>query len=265
MLTLSQALLQAQSHGLDRLDAQLLLLHALGKSAQERAWLLAHDTDELPPSAQAVLDAWVQRRAASEPLAYITGHQEFFGLDLAVDARVLVPRPDTETLVEWALDVLQAPTGTAPTVLDLGTGSGAIALAMAAALVAAAGRRRTCRNAADRHAGAPRERRARSTRHTTGNVRCAGRSASAARGRCTTHASAGRGNTTARDRSTTAARDRSTATARDRSPAAAAGCGSTTAPGCASAAGGRATAAARGPGRRCHRKRPIRGRDRAHL
>src|SRR3990167_9239235 len=132
MLTLSQALLQAQSHGLDRLDAQLLLLHALGKSAQERAWLLAHDTDELPPGAQAALDAWVQRRAASEPLAYITGHQEFFGLDLAVDARVLVPRPDTETLVEWALDVLQAPTSAAPTVLDLGTGSGAIALALKA-------------------------------------------------------------------------------------------------------------------------------------
>lgn len=132
MLTLSQALLQAQSRGLDRLEAQLLLLHALGKSAQERAWLLAHDTDELPPGAQAVLEAGVRRRTAGEPLAYITGHQEFFGLDLAVDARVLVPRPDTETLVEWALDVLQAPTGTAPAVLDLGTGSGAIALALKA-------------------------------------------------------------------------------------------------------------------------------------
>jgi len=132
MLTLTQALLQAQSQGLDRLDAQLLLLHALGKSPQERAWLLAHDTDELPPGAQAALDARVQRRAAGEPLAYITGHQEFFGLDLQVDARVLVPRPDTETLVEWALDALQAPTDAAPAVLDLGTGSGAIALALKA-------------------------------------------------------------------------------------------------------------------------------------
>jgi release factor glutamine methyltransferase len=132
MLTISQALLQAQSQGLDRLDAQLLLLHALCKSPQERAWLLAHDTDELPPGAQAALDARVQRRAAGEPLAYITGHQEFFGLDLQVDARVLVPRPDTETLVEWALDALQAPTDAAPAVLDLGTGSGAIALALKA-------------------------------------------------------------------------------------------------------------------------------------
>lgn len=134
MPTLAQALLEAQSHGLDRLDAQLLLLHALGKPAFERAWLLAHDTDQLPASAQAGFDALVQRRAGGEPLAYITGHKEFFGLDLRVDGRVLVPRPDTETLVEWALEMLaQTSSGSDPlAVLDLGTGSGAIALALKA-------------------------------------------------------------------------------------------------------------------------------------
>ncbi len=134
MPTLLQALIQAQSCGLDRLDAQMLLLHALGRPPQQRAWLLAHDGDALPAAAQSILNDGVQRRASGEPLAYITGHKEFFGLDLIVDARVLVPRPDTETLVEWALDVLPANKLIAEParVLDLGTGSGAIALALKA-------------------------------------------------------------------------------------------------------------------------------------
>ena len=134
MPTLAQALLQAQSLSLDRLDAQLLLLHALDKPAFQRAWLLAHDTDELPARAQAGFDALVRRRVGGEPLAYLTGHKEFFGLDLQVDQRVLVPRPDTETLVEWTLEALAEITvGADPiTVLDLGTGSGAIALALKA-------------------------------------------------------------------------------------------------------------------------------------
>lgn len=119
---------QALVRGLDRLDAQLLVLHALGRAPHDRAWLLAHDTDPLTAVALAALEQAVQRRAAGEPLAYITGHKEFFGLDLQVDSRVLVPRPDTETIVEWALELLAGKT--APRLVDLGTGSGAIALAL---------------------------------------------------------------------------------------------------------------------------------------
>ncbi len=126
--TLHQALRDAAARGLDRLDAQILLLHALGRPAHERAWLLAHDTDLLPTGAAATFAALCRRRAAGEPVAYLLGEKEFHGLPLAVDARVLVPRPDTETLVDWALDCLAG--RPAPAVLDLGTGSGAIALAL---------------------------------------------------------------------------------------------------------------------------------------
>ena len=127
-MTLSESLRRAQALGLDRLDAQLLHLLALGRPLHERAWLLAHDTDRLDDAAQARLEPLLARRAAGEPLAYITGHKEFFGLDLQIDARVLDPRPDTETLVEWALEAL--PAGAPGDALDLGTGSGAIALAL---------------------------------------------------------------------------------------------------------------------------------------
>ncbi|SDC73918.1 release factor glutamine methyltransferase [Paracidovorax valerianellae] len=127
-LTLAQALAQAHTLGLARIDAQLLLLHALDRPDAGRAWLLAHDTDALSASAQANFLALCQRRAAGEPVAYLTGRKEFYGLPLQVDARVLDPRPDTETLVDWALQVLE-PIAT-PRVADLGTGSGAIALAL---------------------------------------------------------------------------------------------------------------------------------------
>ena len=135
-MKLAQALASSQALGLDRLDAQLLLLHALGRPQGERAWLLTRDGDELLPADGETYQQLCARRAAGEPLAYIVGRKEFFGLELKVDPRVLVPRPDTETLVEWALEILdatRAEPGQArrgPAVVDLGTGSGAIALAI---------------------------------------------------------------------------------------------------------------------------------------
>ena len=128
-MTPAQALREAAAAGIERLDAQLLLLHALARPATDRAWLLAHDDEEMRPQAVQAFQSCCERRAAGEPLAYIVGSKEFFGLELHVDARVLVPRPDTETVVEWSLEVIAD--STKPRVVDLGTGSGAIALAIA--------------------------------------------------------------------------------------------------------------------------------------
>ena len=122
-LTVRRALAQA---GLVPIDAQVLLAHAAGR---DRAWLAAHATDPLDA---ATLDSFfrlARRRRDGEPVAYLVGRREFWGLDLAVDARVLIPRPETETLVEAALARILD--GRAARVLDLGTGSGAIALAIA--------------------------------------------------------------------------------------------------------------------------------------
>ena len=126
-LPLQQVLHASLAFGLDRLDAQILLLHALQKPLSDRAWLVAHDTDELTLAQQQSFADLAQRRLAGEPVAYIVGSKEFFGLSLAVNADVLVPRPDTECLVEWALELIPL---SASSVLDLGTGSGAIGLAI---------------------------------------------------------------------------------------------------------------------------------------
>ncbi len=130
---IGQALRSAAALGLARLDAQLLLLHALGRAPGERVWLLAHGDASVTATEHQHYQALCQRRAAHEPLAYLVGAQDFYGLHLQLDARVLVPRADTETLVDWALQVLaeHAAQITQPAVLDLGTGSGAVALALA--------------------------------------------------------------------------------------------------------------------------------------
>ena len=131
-VTVAESLRQAQTQGLARVDAQILLLHSLQLPLYDRAWLLAHDGDTLTAAQTATWQDALQRRLQGEPVAYITGRKDFFGLTLAVDARVLDPRPDTETLVEWALACLpeSAPETRSPRILDLGTGSGAVALAL---------------------------------------------------------------------------------------------------------------------------------------
>lgn len=121
--TIAQALLGA---ALDASDARVLMRHAL---AVDAVYLVAHDRDVLTPAQCSAFDALVVRRRAGEPVAYITAMREFYGLEFAVTPAVLIPRPETELLVEWALEHI-APAAQ-PRVLDLGTGSGCIALSLA--------------------------------------------------------------------------------------------------------------------------------------
>lgn len=135
------ALADARSRGVARLDAELMLARLLGVP---RTAVIARDDAPLEAEAAARWNDWLARRQDGEPLAYLFGEKEFFGLSLEVNRDVLVPRPETELLVEWALQRLAArpPQALPAAVVDLGTGSGAIAVAVAVAValgVAAAG------------------------------------------------------------------------------------------------------------------------------
>lgn len=132
-MRLDDALAQATTHlanqGVEspQLDAELLLAHALGVN---RAAILARPEQRLTPKQLTHYRNLVARRGDREPLAYIVGHREFFGLDLMVDRRVLIPRPETELLVEQALDIANR-TAAPLRIADVGAGSGAIAVALA--------------------------------------------------------------------------------------------------------------------------------------
>lgn len=117
----------ARLGGIDaRHEAELLLLHVLERP---RSWLFAHATDSLAAADQAAFETLLARRMAGEPIAYLTGRRGFWTLDLEVDPATLIPRPETELLVELALERL--PSDQSLQLADLGTGSGAIALALA--------------------------------------------------------------------------------------------------------------------------------------
>jgi release factor glutamine methyltransferase len=112
-----------------RVEAEMLLRHAAALSREE---LLIRPWEALPAGIAATYAALIEQRAAGRPTAYLVGHREFFGLEMIVDERVLIPRPETERLVEVVRDALEkTPT---PLIADIGTGSGAIAIALARTL-----------------------------------------------------------------------------------------------------------------------------------
>jgi release factor glutamine methyltransferase len=115
-----------------RLDAEVLLAHTLDVG---RSWLFAHPERKLLPEEAATFESLVKRRAQYEPVPYLVGHKAFYGLDFNVDRRVLIPRPETEILVERALDVVNWNCGDSPAttvrVADVGTGCGVIAVTVA--------------------------------------------------------------------------------------------------------------------------------------
>ncbi|MDQ3871854.1 MAG: peptide chain release factor N(5)-glutamine methyltransferase [Chloroflexota bacterium] len=131
--------LRAAGSGSARLDAELLLAHAVGA---DRTTILAHPEAAVGPGQQEVYERALERRAAGEPVAYIRGVKEFYGLAFSVDPRALIPRPETERLVELALGRIvelltdrPRPAGTPRVrVLDVGTGSGAVAVTLAVVL-----------------------------------------------------------------------------------------------------------------------------------
>ena len=155
--------LLALAAGLDSdsaaLDAEVLLCHCLDKP---RSWLFTWPERELAPGAEQQFRELMIRRAAGEPVAYLTGQRGFWSLDLEVSADTLIPRPDTETLIIWALEL---PLPSAARVVDLGTGSGAIACALAAE------RPNWSMTATDASAAALQVARRNSERHCAGRLR----------------------------------------------------------------------------------------------
>jgi release factor glutamine methyltransferase len=125
--TVQSALAHAHARGLDAADVRALLVALLDC---DRAQLIAHSERPLTSEEALTYEQWVGRRACGEPVAYVTGRREFYGRDFLVTPAVLIPRPETELLVDLALETLR---GTkSPAVLDLGTGSGCLALTIAA-------------------------------------------------------------------------------------------------------------------------------------
>ncbi len=117
-----------------RRDAETLLLHVMREDAPDinLAWLIAHGHETLAAHATTDFRAWIKRRRAGEPIQYITGETQFYGLRLKVGREVLIPRPETEHLVEKVIEL--ARTFRRPCIADVGTGSGAIAVALASNL-----------------------------------------------------------------------------------------------------------------------------------
>jgi release factor glutamine methyltransferase len=133
-MTLREALTEAATT-IDRREAETLLAHLLFR---DRPWLIAHSDTELSTTLLHAYRAFIARRAAKEPIQYLTGHQEFYGLNLRVTRDTLIPRPETELLVEAVLGCIAArPALRHPHILDIGTGTGAIALALASRLPSA--------------------------------------------------------------------------------------------------------------------------------
>jgi release factor glutamine methyltransferase len=122
-ITVSAALAKS---GLIPFEARILLAHVLGS---DRAWLAAHGDARVSPAQASTFEALTRRRHDGEPLAYLIGRREFFGLDLEISPDVLIPRPETELLVELALERMDELA--AASVLDVGSGSGAVALSIA--------------------------------------------------------------------------------------------------------------------------------------
>jgi release factor glutamine methyltransferase len=125
MTTVAAALVAARTK-LPASEARLLLGHVTGRPP---AWLIAHDDEELDEATLLGFASLTARRAGGEPVAYLLGHREFFGRDFAVSPAVLIPRPETELLIELALETPGA--DTPARILDLGTGSGCIGITLA--------------------------------------------------------------------------------------------------------------------------------------